>query len=149
MELQEFNLCRSMFVLSLKVAQLHGIDTETESVSDHRLNSWSFGKDHRFQKLYSLIDAKQLSLSTQYQPNNCTFKSAPDKCYVSEWTEWEPCSASCTVGGITPNRTRVRKVVVTGPTLQCPVLSETVNCDPVPPPCPPSCQVGFYSSNSW
>jgi hypothetical protein len=29
MELQEFNLCRSMFVQCLKVTQLHGINTES------------------------------------------------------------------------------------------------------------------------
>lgn len=57
----------------------------------------------------------------------------PKDCQVSEWTEWSPCSETCTdFNSSRGSRTRKRQVLrlSAGEELDCPPLEKTESCQP-------------------
>jgi len=74
---------------------------------------------------------------TQY----CNTQPCPIDCEVGEWSEWGNCNVLCG-GGL---QERTRKIIV-DPKYggrECPVLSETQQCNTQP--CPVNCEVGNWS----
>jgi len=72
----------------------------------------------------------------------CNTQSCLVDCKVSNWNEWSSCTASC--GGGKQTRSRTILVASSGGGKECPVLSETQDCNIGK--CPIDCKVGEWSA---